>query len=134
MDTQLIEKKPSTKAMATAGFKAAEQIMDGWGCTTKDKQKIMRIAPSTYHKFKANPETVSLDSDQLERLSYIVNMHASLRIVFDNPENVKGFMALENHNPYFNGRSPLSIIRDGKFAHIYEVFCRIDSLRSGLWG
>ncbi|HBV76408.1 MULTISPECIES: antitoxin Xre-like helix-turn-helix domain-containing protein [Vibrio] len=134
MNNHQVEKKPDTKVMAKAGFKAANQIMDGWGCSTKDKQKIMRIAPSTYHKFKVNPETISLDSDQLERLSYIVNIHASLRIVFDNPENVKGFMALENHNPYFNGRTPLSIIRDGKFSHIYEVFCRIDSLRSGLWG
>lgn len=120
------------KKMAQAGFKAAERIMDGWGCSSKEKQKIMRVAASTYHKYKTKPDSILLDDHQLARLSYVINIHSSLRIIFDNQENVKGFMTMQNDNPYFNGRSPLSIIRDGQLSHLYEVCCRIDALRLGL--
>ena len=42
-------------------------------------------------------------------------------------------MALPNHNPYFNGNSPLAIISCGQFAALYETFKRIDALRGGMW-
>ncbi|WP_425460040.1 antitoxin Xre/MbcA/ParS toxin-binding domain-containing protein [Exilibacterium tricleocarpae] len=56
-------------------------------------------------------------------------MHQSLRVIFDNPKNVSGFMAMENHNPYFKGRRPLDIIARGDFASLYEVYKRVDALR-----
>lgn len=124
----------SKKKMAQVGFKAAVNIMDNWGCSSGEIQKVLRIKKSTFHKYKSNPESISLDDDQLERLSYIANIHSSLRIVFDNPENVRGFMTMNNGNAFFNGRTPLSIISSGKFSDLYEVFCRVDALRSGQWG
>ena len=71
--------------------------------------------------------------DQIERLSYLVNIHGCLRMIFENPKNVYGFMALKNDNPYFNGKSPLEIISTGQFPALYETFRRIDVLRGGLW-
>lgn len=122
------------KRMAQVGFNAALKILSNWQCSTSDMQKILRIPASTFHKYKGNPNAISLDDDQLERLSYIANIHSSLRLVFDNPENIRGFMAMNNNNAFFNGRSPLAIIKSGKFSDLYEVFCRVDALRSGQWG
>ena len=127
-------KAADKKRMAQVGFNAAVKIMEGWGCTGADMQRILRMPRSTFHKYKSSPDTISMDDDQLERLSYIANIHGSLRIIFDNQENVQGFMSMENKNAYFEGRTPLSIISSGKFSDLYEVFCRVDSLRSGRWG
>ena len=92
-------------------------------------QKILGLNRATYFKYKKAPEAVNLSQDQLERLSYVINIHAALRVVFDNPENVYGFIKMPNHNPYFNGKTPLELISTGHFANLYEVYKRIDALR-----
>ncbi|EHA1127146.1 hypothetical protein BOO92_13995 [Vibrio navarrensis] len=123
-----------TKDLAVPGFKAADNILSKWGCTAKQAQNILKLSKSSYHKFKATPESTKLSDDQLERVSYILNMHQALRIVFSNPQNVTGFMTMKNNNEYFAGRTPLEVIESGKFADLYEVFKRVDALRGGLWG
>lgn len=122
------------KALSLAGFKAADKILSSWGCSAVQVQQILKLSKSSYHKFKANPESTKLSDDQLERVSYILNMHQALRIVFSNPANITGFMGMKNHNDYFAGRTPLEIIQSGKFGDLYEVARRIDALRGGLWG
>lgn len=116
-----------------AAFNMGNNILEKWGCSALQKQAILAIPKSTFHRYQKNPSTVSLNKDQLERLSYLANIHQALRLVFSNPDNVYGFMAMPNHNAYFNGRSPLSIISTGKFGALYEVFKRIDSMRNGQW-
>jgi hypothetical protein len=114
-------------------FKMGNNILDRWGCSTTQKQAILSLSKSTFHRYQKDPGSVSLNSDQLERLSYLANIHQALRIVFSNPDNVYGFMKMVNNNPYFNGRTPLSIISTGNFGALYEVFKRVDSMRSGQW-
>ncbi|MEZ8028537.1 antitoxin Xre-like helix-turn-helix domain-containing protein [Enterovibrio norvegicus] len=128
------EKSPiTTKQMSVAGFKAANNILKGWGVEASDAMNIMGLAKSTYHKYKADPEKANLTKDQLERVSYLLNIHSALRIVFDNQENVQGFMNMINNNAYFDGRAPIELIKQGRVADLYEVASRIDALRSGQW-
>lgn len=122
------------KALSMAGFKAADNILSSWGCTAQQSQNILKLSKSSYHKFKANPETTKLSDDQLERVSYLLNIHQALRIVFSNSANIYGFMTMKNHNDFFAGRTPLEIIESGKFGDLYEVARRVDALRGGLWG
>lgn len=116
-----------------AAFTMGNNILEKWGCSAAQKQAILGIPRSSYHRYQKAPDSVSLNSDQLERLSYLANIHQTLRTVFSNPDNVYGFMGMPNNNPYFNGRTPLSIIGTGNFGALYEVFKRIDSMRSGQW-
>jgi hypothetical protein len=60
-------------------------------------------------------------------------MHSALRLVFDNPENLYGFVKLPNHNEFFNGRAPLEVMAQGDMISLYETFRRLDALRGGLW-
>ena len=122
-----------TASMTASGFKAALKIFDKWGCGAEQAQKILGLNRATYFKYKKAPEAVNLSQDQLERLSYVINIHAALRVVFDNPENVYGFIKMPNHNPYFNGKTPLELISTGHFANLYEVYKRIDALRGAGW-
>ena len=125
--------KVTSKQMATAGLKAAFNILNKWGCSQELAMSILRLPKATYYKYLNNPETARLSDDHLERLSYIVNIHAHLRMLFENPENQYGFMGMKNHNPFFNGRSPLEVIGTGSFAALYETHKRIDALRGSQW-
>lgn len=115
------------------GLKTALRILEHWGATPDQVQKILRISRAAYYKYRDRPETASLDADQRERISYLLNIHAALRTLFENPENIYGFMAMANHNPYFNGRAPLELIATGQLGVLYETFKRVDALRGGLW-
>lgn len=113
---------------ATA-LKTAIAILDKWECTPDQAWAILGMKKSSYYKNRDNTATARMTHDQLERVSYILNIHAALRVIFDNPDNVSGFMRMKNHNPYFNGASPLDIIASGNFGALYETYRRIDALR-----
>lgn len=122
------------RAMAAAGLKAAVRILECWGTSGEQGEAILRVSHSTYARARRGElAEIKLDRDQLTRISYLLNIHAALGILFDNPENRYGFMAMANHNPYFNGRSPLSLISGGDIAALYETFKRIDALRGAQW-
>jgi len=129
----LVEAREAHNINHGAAFKMGVNILNKWECSVPQKLAILSIPRSTYHRYVKNDGAVSLSSDQLERLSYLANIHQALRLVFSNPDNVYGFMGMANSNPYFNGRTPLSIISTGSFGALYEVFKRIDSMRSGQW-
>jgi hypothetical protein len=42
-------------------------------------------------------------------------------------------MQMENHNEFFNGRSPMDVVQGGDMIALYETFRRIDSLRGAQW-
>ncbi|MGQ7262723.1 antitoxin Xre-like helix-turn-helix domain-containing protein [Vreelandella sp. V005] len=122
------------KRAAAAGLKAAVRILDKWRASGEQGEAILRVSHSTYARARRSDlAEIKLDSDQLTRVSYVLNIHAALRMLFDNPENLYGFVNMINHNPYFNGRTPLEIMGSGDFAALYETFKRIDSLRGSQW-
>ena len=124
-----------SKSRGTAGLRAALNILDRWQASSEQSCRILRISRSTYTRaLQKDPAwSVSLDTDQLQRISLVLNIHSALRVVFDNPENVYGFVAMDNHNDFFNGRSPLEIMAQGDMIALYETFRRIDVLRGAGW-
>ncbi|ATM95143.1 Uncharacterized conserved protein [Yersinia frederiksenii] len=115
--------------------RAAMNIMDKWECSAEQQQNILQLSKATFYKYRSKAtKTASLSHDQLTRISYLLNIHSALRVVFSNPENVYGFMTMSNNNPFFNGMTPLSLIENGEFGHLHEVAKRIDVLRGGLVG
>ena len=124
-----------SKSQGTVGLRAALNILDRWQASSEQSCRILRISRSTYTRALQKDPTwsVSLDTDQLQRISLVLNIHSALRVVFDNPENVYGFVAMDNHNDFFNGRSPLEIMAQGDMIALYETFRRIDVLRGAGW-
>jgi len=141
MDTQerhmsaILQPANFSKDQCAAGLRAALNVLEKWQASTEQACSILRISRSTYARARADNRgwSVSLDPDQLQRISFILNIHAALRLIFDNPDNVYGFPRLPNHNEFFNGRSPLEVMAQGDMISLYEAFRRIDSLRGAQW-
>lgn len=125
----------SEKTIAASGLRTAVAILDKWDATGEQGEAILRVSHSTYARAKRKDglAAINLDRDQLTRVSFVLNMHAALRTIFDNPENLYGFMRMPNDNAFFFGRSPLDVIGGGDIVAVYETFRRIDALRGGQW-
>lgn len=128
MSTQVLN-LPANAAQAAVG--TALNILDKWSCSEKEKMALLGIGRSTLHKYQAAPASARLSADLLERISYLLNIHAVLRILFENPENVYGFVRLPNNNPFFNGKAPIEILSTGLMSALYEVHRHLDALRDG---
>ena len=124
-----------TKDQCVSGLRVAVNILEKWQASSEQACRILRISRSTYTRAKQRDTewSVGLDSDQMQRISFVLNIHATLRLVFDNPENVYGFPAMANDNDFFNGRTPLEIMSQGDMISLYETFRRIDVLRGSQW-
>lgn len=127
--------QPLSKEQCVSGLRAALRILDKWDASSEQACRILRISRSTYTRAKQNGAewSVALDMDQMHRISFVLNIHAALRTVFDNPENVYGFPSMDNDNEFFNGRKPLDIMAQGDIVSLYETFRRIDALRGAQW-
>ncbi len=124
-----------TRDRCVAGLRTALRILDKWNASGEQACKILRISRSTYSRGRQGDAqwSVSLDMDQMHRISFVLNIHAALRTIFDNPENVYGFANMENANAFFNGRKPLEVMAQGDFISLYETFRRVDALRGAQW-
>ncbi|MBD9428257.1 hypothetical protein IB232_23250 [Pseudomonas sp. PDM15] len=120
-----------SEEQCAVGLTAALNVIDKWKATPEQARSILGIPESTYVYAKKQPLgwSVSLDPEQLRRISVVLNIHAALSAVFDNQENIYGFPSMENHNEFFNGRSPLEVMAKGDLVSLNETFKRIDSLR-----
>ena len=113
-----------------AGLKAAHRIMKGWGVEDSDQSRILDVDQSI---LDSSEVFEALTERQLVTISYLLNIHASLREVFQNPENHLGFMTAANQNsPYF-GRRPLDFVLTGEIASLKKVCESLEQLKNGLW-
>lgn len=124
-----------TKDQCVTGLRAALGILEKWQASSDQACRVLRISRSTFTRAKQGDTgwSVNLDSDQMQRISFVLNIHAALRLVFDNPENVYGFPAMANDNSFFNGRTPLEVMSQGDMISLYETYRRIDVLRGAQW-
>ncbi|MEH6670294.1 antitoxin Xre/MbcA/ParS toxin-binding domain-containing protein [Halopseudomonas sp.] len=125
----------SQKTASATGLRTAVAILDKWGATGEQGEAILRVSHSTYARAKRKDglASINLDRDQLTRVSFVLNIHAALRTIFDNPDNLYGFMQMPNDNAFFLGRSPLEVMGSGDIVAVYETFRRIDVLRGSQW-
>ena len=124
---------PAKPQPRRAAWRALLRLLgDGHG-SEKEKTALPGVGRSTLHKYQSRPESARVSNDLLERLSYLLNIHQALRTLFGNRENVYGFVRMPNHNPFFNGASPMDVMSNGRVASLYEVHRQLDGLRGGQW-
>lgn len=109
----------------SVGFKTCNNILDKWGCSISQKANILGIDQENFVSNNAGKTVYT--SEQLQRLSYVLNIHASLSTMFSNPDNIYNFMSMNNENAYYSGRSPLSLIEDGSLTALSDIYIRLES-------
>ncbi|MCL1056479.1 hypothetical protein L2729_00550 [Shewanella gelidimarina] len=107
------------------GVTTVLNILAKWQCS-KQQVRCLLLLPAG-SEFQ-DIESMIFSHEQQERVSYILNIHAGLRTVFNNPKNIYGFMNMSNHNSPFNGEKPIDFLTNGENAEFEPVISSIDSL------
>jgi hypothetical protein len=69
----------------------------------------------------------------MERISFVLNIHAVLHLVFDNSKGAYDFPSMPNNNDFFNGHTPFEILSQGSMIILYETYRRINALSKAPW-
>jgi len=118
------------------GLRAAINILHKWRTSDEQACRILHVSRHTYISAQqCDPAwSIALDTDQMQRISLVLNIHAALRLTFENPKNTYGFVSMPNDNDFFNGRSPLEVMSQGDLNLLEETYRRIDALLLGPHG
>lgn len=109
------------------------RILDKWRCTTEEQLKLLGITSrSTLNKYKESNGGIRLSVDTQERMSYILNIHKCLRLLFTADDSIYGWVRKPNSHPFFAGRSAMDVMSGGRVADLYEVASRLQAWRGGM--
>ena len=105
-------------------------LMEHWGCSKEQQCTLLgAIGNTTYFKYKKLP-VVRLPHDTLERISYLMGIHKSLRILFSNqPERAYDWVHKPNTAAPFNGQSALTYMLGGQVVDLADVRRYLDGVR-----
>lgn len=112
-------------------FKVVLNIFEKWNCTTDEALTLLGLKRSTWFKYKNAPEKATFSPDIAERISYLLNIHAALRILFTNPDSVYQWVRKPNKAAFYNGRSAMDIMLQGRVVDLWGVASRLNAERGG---
>lgn len=116
-----MKNRPVTTRTTEVGLRAVFAILSKWECNVQQQIRILGISKSSYYRYRRASSSPKLNPEQIERLSLILNLHAYLRTLFENPQNVYGFMRMPNGNSFFNGQTPLIYISGGSLQSLKDT-------------
>lgn len=106
------------------------RILDRWGCSQEEQCLLLAIdSRTTLNKYRKGDYPAKLGRDLLERMSYILNINKSLKIIFTSAESVDGWVRKPNKHPLFDGSSAMSKMLNGNMADLYVVAKYTNAMR-----
>ncbi|HDG1702973.1 TPA: DUF2384 domain-containing protein [Kluyvera ascorbata] len=109
------------------------RILEKWQCNTDEQLRLLGISSrSTLNKYKESKGGIRLSADIQERMSYILNIHKCLRLLFTADDSIYGWVRKPNSHPFFAGRSAMDVMNGGRVADLYEVATRLQSWLGGM--
>lgn len=98
-------------------WKSLANLVDRFDLKENEARILMGDMPrSTYTAHKSK-----LNRDQKERVSYLLGIYKSLRILFDDGEQARTWINRENKLPPFNGSTPKEYMLEGGMVRLAEV-------------
>ncbi|MBA2238484.1 MAG: DUF2384 domain-containing protein [Lysobacter sp.] len=110
-------------------LRAFFRIAKGWGLTAEQERTLLGTpARSTFFKWKRELAG-SLPQDVLERISYLLGIYKSLRLLFPNAEQANGWIKRANTAPLFGGARALDRMLGGQVSDLFVVREYLDAQR-----
>ncbi|MHA6493175.1 MbcA/ParS/Xre antitoxin family protein [Pseudomonas borbori] len=104
-------------------------LMEKWNCTVEEQMVLLgSIGRSTLYKYRQLPE-VRLPRDTMERVSYLMGIHKSLRILFGDKPSTYAWVKKPNSEAPFNGNSALNLMLAGGVVDLADVRRYLDGVR-----
>lgn len=119
---------PITDEEAAAMFRAALNLFRLWGATDDQAAIILDLPRRTFARWKAG-EIGRIGRDGKARLSNLMGIHKSLRIIFKEP--ARGYSWIKTPNAAFGGSMALDVMLHGELTDLMLVRNYLDAERGG---
>jgi len=119
------------KAKGHVALKGFFNICCEWDCTQEEMMQLLGgVSRDTLVKYQTLPQA-KLSQDTLERISYILGIYKSLRIMYPTAERANRRIRLETSEAPFAGTSALDFMARGSMKHLMEARRYFDAKRAG---
>lgn len=119
---------PITDDEAGAMFRAVINLFRLWGTTDEQAAILLDLPTRTYRRWKGG-EVGRFGRDTKARLSNLMGIHKSLRIIFKEPQ--RGYAWVRAANAAFGERSALDVMLGGELTDLMRVRRYLDAERGG---
>ncbi|MCC5791067.1 MAG: DUF2384 domain-containing protein [Legionellaceae bacterium] len=116
---------------AQSAFHAVLRIFKKWGCSVEEQMRLLALKKATFYHYQHPSTTIKFNPDLVERMSYILNIHAALRVLFSHPDSIYGWVRKPNHAPFYQGKSAMDIMLQGRVVDLWAVASRLNAERGG---
>ena len=113
-------------ARMPVGLEAFINMAERWRLTT-DEQIVLLGSPGRSTFFKWKKDGGAMPADTTERLSHLLAIWKSLRVLFTVDQ--RGEDWVRRPNDYFDGASALEVMLGGKVVDLYKVRVYLDAQR-----
>jgi uncharacterized protein (DUF2384 family) len=118
-----------TEEQIQAMQRAVLNLLERWNVADVDAAVILGgISARTLRRWR-DGELGRVSRDMADRISHLLAIHKSLRILFE--ETRRGYDWMSTGNEAFGGRSALDILRRGGMEDIVRVRAYLDAVRGG---
>jgi hypothetical protein len=125
----------SERSQAGAGLRTFARIAEQWNLAANDAMALVAVeSRSTYYELlrraRESRDVKGLNGDQLDRLSYLLGIYQSLRVLFPHSEETRdSWVTRPNSGTLFAGRPPLELMRASMIG-LYQTFLHLAAARS----
>lgn len=117
--------------LSKTALKAYRRLVQEWGLTGAEAAALLGVSASTWERLKPEGRDRPLSQDQMTRLSALIGIYKSLKLMFADDMAVR-WPTLSNRGPLFANRSPIAAMIAGGIPHMLEVRRFLDAVRGGL--
>jgi len=119
------------------GFRAFLGVSEAWKLTEEERLHVLGFpSRATYFNWVSKAkkgQELLLPVDTLLRISAMLGIHKSLRILFNNAQEERDWLRGPHDAPTFGGQPPIALITNGSPDGIMVVRRYLDALRGGMF-
>lgn len=125
-----LSSREERERLSAPALRAFFNIIARWKVRDEDARSLLGgVTNGPYYEMKRNPDRL-LDVDRLTRVSYLIGIFKSLRILHSDAL-ADEWVHLPNDNALFAGQTPLSYMLRGGLPAMQQVRRLLDARRAG---
>ena len=102
-------------------WKSLANLVKRFDFKEKEALILMGDMPRSTYTTGIKNQSIKLDRDKKERVSYLLGIYKALRLLFDDSSQALSWINRKNELPPFNGKTPKEYMLEGSIVRLAEV-------------